>query len=183
MNLLQAYSFLNMITEGKDGYLDDYKKYIITHKANVSKFAGWLKKSLPEVFDNVDTAQFDAIIAEHDDSKYSEEEFIPYANFWANKHDEYIYDPEYEAAWEHHWMHNEHHPEHWLGNDMPYIYILEMLCDWGSFSIASGNYHELIDYYYNEAKDDDEKNLSENTKVIIEEILNKINFIISNGGE
>jgi hypothetical protein len=78
-------------------------------------------------------------------------------------------------------MNNEHHPEFWLGKDMPYIYILEMLCDWGSFSIAKGNMMELVDYYYTEARDDEEKNLSENTKIIIEEILDKIENIVKGG--
>jgi hypothetical protein len=75
-------------------------------------------------------------------------------------------------------MNNEHHPEFWLGEDMPYIYILEMICDWGSFSIKSGNKRELSDFYYNKAKDDEEKNLSDATKEIIEEILTKINSVL-----
>ena len=80
-------------------------------------------------------------------------------------------------------MHNEHHPEYWLGQDMPLIYILEMLCDWGSFSIDKGNMSELIDFYYNEARDDDEKNLSDNTKLYIEEILDQFESVISAGEE
>jgi hypothetical protein len=61
---------------------------------------------------------------------------------------------------------------------MPYIYILEMLCDWGSFSIKSGDFRELFKFYYEKAKDDEEKNLSDNTKIIIEEILDKIKSVI-----
>jgi hypothetical protein len=56
-----------------------------------------------------------------------------------------------------------------------------MICDWGSFSMKSGDMNELSDFYFREARDDEEKNLSENTKIIIEEILEKINSII--GGE
>jgi hypothetical protein len=56
-----------------------------------------------------------------------------------------------------------------------------MLCDWGSFSIAEGNLEELLNFYYEEAKDDEEKNLSENTKKIIEDILSKIENIIKGG--
>ena len=65
--------------------------------------------------------------------------------------------------------------------DLPepvYIYILEMICDWGSFSIASGNMKELSDFYYNKAIDDPEKNLSDATKEIIHDILIKIDSII-----
>ena len=178
MNFINAISALSLINEGGADYQKEYKNYIYAHKSRVKQYADWLKKNLPELFDGsflpVDIDAFNEVIAEHDDSKFSEEEFEPYAYFWYNDKDHYEYDPEYEAAWEHHWMNNEHHPEHWLGQDMSYIYILEMLCDWGSFSIARGNMNELIEYYYEEARDDDEKNLSNNTKKIIEEILSKI---------
>ena len=178
MNLLQAYQFLNMVTEGLDGYLEENEKYIEEHRANVKKFADWLVENLPELFDGCDLDTFYEVIDEHDDSKYSEEEFEPYAQKWFGNGEKSL---AYEEAWKHHWMNNEHHPEHWFGEDMPYIYILEMICDWGSFSIKSGNFRELSDFYYTKAKDDEEKNLSENTKMIIEEILDKINSVL--GGD
>jgi hypothetical protein len=165
---------LDTITEGGADYQKEYKNYIINHKRRVTQFADWLKKNLPELFEEPGLEDFDAVIAEHDESKFTEPEFEPYARFWFNDDEHYDYDPEYEAAWEHHWMNNEHHPEYWNGNDMPYIYILEMICDWGSFGVQKGDYKELISFYYNKARDDEEKNLSENTKKIIEEILSKI---------
>ena len=171
MNLLQAFKFLDMVTEDLDGYQEEYKNYIEEHKERVEQFAEWLKENLPELFDNIDIELFDEVIQEHDDSKFSEEEFEAYAqHFYGNKKNDF----EFEEAWKHHWTNNEHHPEFWLGEDMPYIYILEMICDWGSFSIASGNIKELSDFYFTKAKDDEEKNLSDNTKNIIEEILSKI---------
>lgn len=175
MNLLQAYQFLNMVTEDLDGYLEENKKYIEEHKANVKQFADWLVENLPELFEGCDIETFYEVIEEHDDSKFSEEEFEPYAQKWFNNSGK---TPEYEAAWKHHWLNNEHHPEFWLGEDMPYIYILEMLCDWGSFSIKSGDFRELSDFYYTKAKDDPEKMLSDNTKIIIEEILSKIDSVL-----
>ena len=180
MNLLQAFKFLDMVTEDLDGYQEENKKYIEEHKANVRKFADWLLENLPELFDNIDLELFNEMIDEHDDSKFSEEEFEPYAQKWFGDGQK---TPEYEEAWKHHWTNNEHHPEFWLGEDMPYIYILEMLCDWGSFSMKSGDLNELSDFYFNEAKDDEEKNLSDNTKIIIEEILEKINSKISSDSE
>jgi hypothetical protein len=179
MNLLQAYKFLDTITEGKDAYLDKYKSYVLQHKERVGQFADWLKKNCPDVFEGVDLGHFDTMIKEHDESKFSEEEFVPYARFWYDDSEHYDYDPEYELAWEHHYMNNEHHPEYWDGEDMPYIYILEMLCDWGSFSIAKKDFKELSDYYYNEAKEDDEKNLSEATQEIIEDVLSRIDAVIA----
>ena len=175
MNLINAFGLLNMINEGGADYQKEYKTYVEEHKDRVRQFAEWLRGKLPEVFDGVDFDIFNELIQEHDDSKFSEPEFEPYAqHFYGDKKNDF----EYEEAWRHHWTHNEHHPEFWLGEDMPYIYILEMLCDWGSFSIASGNMKELSDFYFNKARDDEEKNLSENTKIIIEEILEKINSVI-----
>ena len=180
MNFINAMAALSMINESATDYQEEYKKYIIDHKARVKKFADWLKENLPEVFNDVDMNAFDEVIAEHDDSKFGEEEFEPYAERFYNNGEEGF---EFEQAWEHHWLTNEHHPEHWLGEDMPYIYILEMLCDWGSFSIDKGDLHELIDYYYEQACDDEEKNLSDNTKFIIEEILEKIESVIEGGND
>lgn len=181
MNFINALHALSMITEGQEDYQEKYKQYVLAHKERVKKFSIWLQRNLPEIFNDIDINVFNELINEHDDSKFSEAEFEPYANFWYNDSDHYDYDPEYEAAWEHHWMNNEHHPEYWLGQDMPYIYILEMLCDWGSFGIANGNILELVDYYHSEARDDDEKNLSANTKKIIEEILEQIKIASRKG--
>ena len=176
MNLINAFGLLNMIREDLDDYQEEYKNYILEHKANVKKFADWLVENLPELFtEATDVETFYEIIEEHDDTKWSEEEFEPYAQRW---HGEGVKTPEYEEAWKHHWMHNEHHPEFWLGEDMPYIYILEMLCDWGSFSIDKGDLRELSKYYYDNAKDDKEKNLSDATKEIIEDILTKIDSVL-----
>lgn len=177
MNLINAFGLLNMINESKTDYLEENEKYINEHKDNVRQFAEWLRGRLPELFDNIDLDLFNELIQEHDDSKFSEEEFEPYAQKWFNNSGKTI---EYEAAWKHHWMNNEHHPEFWLGEDMPYIYILEMICDWGSFSIKSGDFHELSKFYYEKAINDEEKNLSDNTKEIIEEILAKIDSVLDN---
>lgn len=176
MNLINAFGLLNMINEDLDDYQEEYKNYIIEHKANVKKFADWLVENLPELFtEATDTETFYELIEEHDESKWSEEEFEPYAQRWHGNKEKTF---EYEEAWKHHWMNNEHHPEYWLGEDMPYIYILEMICDWGSFGMKKGDLRELSDFYYNKAKDDEEKNLSDATKEIIEEILTKINSVL-----
>jgi hypothetical protein len=53
-----------------------------------------------------------------------------------------------------------------------------MICDWGSFSIDKGDMKELSDFYFNKAKEDPEKMLSDATKEIIEDILSKINSVI-----
>ena len=172
MNFLNAWGLLNAIREGLADYQEEYRKYIIEHKDRVTKFASWLKENCPEVFDSVDLNAFDEVIAEHDESKFSEEEFEAYAQYFYGTKDN---DFEFNEAWKHHYLNNPHHPEYWLGEDMPYIYILEMICDWGSFSIDKGDLKELSDFYYNKAENDPEKNLSDATKEIIHDLLIKIN--------
>lgn len=174
MNFINAIAALSMINEGGVDYQEEYRKYVINHKRRVKQFADWMKENLPEIFNEAGLDDFDELIDEHDESKFSEEEFDAYAQKWFNGSGKTL---EYEEAWKHHWQNNEHHPEYWLGEDMPYIYILEMLCDWGSFGIQKGDYKELISFYYSKARDDEEKNLSDNTKKIIEEILSKIEAI------
>ena len=172
MNFINAYQVLSTLAEGTEDYLARYKQYIIEHKQRVRKFADWLKDKCPEVFNGISLASFDDCIRKHDDSKFEEPEFEAYAKFWAEESDSW--DLEYDEAVEHHWTVNEHHPEHWFGSDMPLLYILEMICDWGSFYIEEGELSGLYDFYYNEAMDDEEKALSPKTKKIIEDILLKI---------
>ena len=175
MNLINTFRLLNAINEGAPDYQREYRDYVITHKERVEEFSKWLLENCPEVFEGVDVEVFKDLIKEHDESKYTEEEFEPYAQKWFGDGKKTF---EYEEAWKHHWMNNEHHPEYWLGEDMPYIYILEMICDWGSFSIASGNMKELSEFYFNKAKEDPEKNFSDATKEIIEDIISRIDSVI-----
>jgi hypothetical protein len=176
MNLLNAFNLLNAIQEGGADYQKENLDYINAHKERVEKFATWLLEACPELFEGVDEEVFLDLIKEHDESKFSEEEFEPYAQKWFGDGKK---TREYELAWEHHYMNNEHHPEYWDGEDMPYIYILEMICDWGSFSIDKGDMNELSDFYYNKAKADPEKNLSDATQEIVEDILERINSAIA----
>ncbi|WP_253298871.1 DUF5662 family protein [Paenibacillus barcinonensis] len=77
----------------------------------------------------------------HDLSKFYPQEFFPYAvKFYANQKDEDI-ELRWKNAWLHHQNHNKHHWEYWIVNrntrealPMPPKYIIEMVCDWRSFS-------------------------------------------------
>lgn len=175
MNLLNAFGLLNMIKEDLEDYQEKYRVSVEEHKERVKQFADWLVENLPELFDGFDLEDFYDIIEEHDESKFEEPEFDAYAQRWCGDGEA---GPAFDEAWKHHWMYNEHHPEFWLGEDMPYIYILEMLCDWGSFSIEKGDFRELSKFYYNKAKDDEDKMLSDATKEIIEDILDKIDSVL-----
>lgn len=155
---------------------EQYAAYVNEHKEYVKKAYEWLRENCLEIFDRIDESEFQQQIAEHDDSKFSDEEFEPYAQKWFGDGKK---TPEYEAAWEHHYKNNKHHPEYWEGKDMPNPHILEMLCDWLSFGLKANNPSEILDFYRSKAKDDPEKNLSEKTKAHIEEYLKVIEEAIN----
>ena len=102
------------------------------------------------------------ILKRHDESKFSRQEFMPYAYYFFNKDGtprdsapdvpfeeipgtDIQIEYNFTLAWKHHLQHNDHHWQHWiLRNDngktdilpMPYIYIHEMVADWMGASMA-----------------------------------------------
>ena len=55
--------------------------------------------------------------------------------------------------------------------DMPYEYIIEMICDWWAFSWRNGDLTEIFDWY---GKHKDYMKLSDKTRKTVEGILSKI---------
>ena len=57
---------------------------------------------------------------------------------------------------------------------MPENYVIEMICDWWSFSFKTGNLYEIFDWY--------EKHkgmvLHEKTRKLVEDTLNKIKKVL-----
>lgn len=95
----------------------EYCDYLEEHIKNVE----WAWKVLQEkckdfsfIYDDYVFNWIDSLIKEHDLSKFSQEEFIPYCQkFYPvvenNECVEYVF----KEAWEHHKTHNEHHWENW----------------------------------------------------------------------
>lgn len=86
----------------------------------------------------VTTALFQRAV-EHDYSKFSPEEFWPYAEALPRFEQTEYGSEEYKAccesikpAIEHHFEANRHHPEHFANgiNDMNLLDVIEMVCDW-----------------------------------------------------
>lgn len=95
---------------------------------------------------------------------------------------------EFNYAWLHHIHHNSHHWQYWvLQNDddgeevleMPYHYVVEMICDWWSFSWSKGNLDEIFEWY---EKHKDMK-LHPETRKLVEEILGRIKKELENEKE
>ena len=117
----------------------------------------------------------------HDQSKYDNEEQDAYDKyFYGNRSYEVVQNFNY--AWLQHIHKNPHHWQHWiLINDdsdlgivaleIPLNYIIEMICDWWSFSWRSGDLYEIFDWY---AKHRDGMQMNAISRRIVEDILNKI---------
>lgn len=161
-----------------------YDEYIEEHKKNVFKAFKWLNKNLPELFIDEKFKLDCGYLCEftHDLSKYDEDEYKAYDVYFYSGNRSYEVVQNFNKAWLAHIHNNPHHWQHWIlindnpdeGEiilDMPDKYIIEMICDWMSFSIAKGDLNELFNWY-NEHKD--YMKLSEYTRDHVNDVLNMI---------
>jgi len=152
----------------------EYNEYLSEHRRNVRRALNWLVHN-----DIVDTEMLGAFNI-HDESKDSEAEYGPY--------DRYFYgsgaQEEFDYAWLHHIHNNPHHWQYWLLHeddgdvkalDMPEKYLIEMICDWWSFSFKSGNLYEIFDWY---KEHKDSMILSKNTRKLVETYLDDLRFAL-----
>lgn len=161
-----------------------YDKYLTAHKGNVKRGYEWFKKYLPDIIaiagDNIET-----VIDGHDESKLSADEYNAYDAYFYGTNKSFSVIQEYDKAWLLHIHRNPHHWQYWvlIGDDdgtkpleIPYIYIIEMICDWWSFSWNKKSLFEIFDWY------EDHKNtmiMNSKTKIIVESILFRMKQILS----
>lgn len=148
----------------------EYTQYILDHIANVkSAFYKYGDRLCQEL--NINKMELEKNIYEHDMSKFSSEEFDAYRNYFYPYSNEEKDEDAFELAWEHHYKNNKHHPQYWCNNgkieDMPNIYIAEMLCDWQAMKMKFGGSN--YDYYMEER---DKKPFSEKTKNTLDRVIN-----------
>lgn len=132
----------------------EYCDYIEEHLLNVEKAWKILQekcKDMRFIYDDFVFWSIDEMIKNHDMSKMSLEEFIPYQQQffpvgekpdWAN--------PVFAAAWIHHKAENLHHWESWVGTPetTPYdneCHCVCMVADWMAMGMKLGGTAE--DYY------------------------------------
>ena len=168
----------------------EYDLYLSEHIENVRRAFYWIKKNIPEILDEpfmpykiFDTTDSCHIINSHDESKYDSMEYVGYDNyFYPQNGRSYQVMRTFEYSWLHHIHNNPHHWQHWiLINDDPDEgvmalemypeYIIEMICDWWSFSWKTGDLFSIFDWYENHK---DYMILHETTRKIVEEILAKM---------
>ena len=158
-----------------------YDQYLTEHRENVAMGFRWLCHNLPALVTPREKYEWQ-ICTNHDYSKNSPDEYLPYDAYFYGKSKSYEVVQNFNRAWLHHIHHNPHHWQHWvLINDEPgegeiildmdYIYILEMICDWWAFSWKKGNLYEIFSWY------DQHKaymKLSPKTRKTVEDILDQI---------
>ena len=161
----------------------EYDLYLEQHKKAVADGFYWIKKNLPELVIDIYGVDYEHQIAsDHDTSKTNLDEYVPYDLYFYGGNRSYQVVQDFNYAWLKHIHRNPHHWQYWvLNNDeptqgqiileMPYQYILEMICDWWAFSWRSGDQTEIFTWYDNHK---DYMKLGERTRVTVEDILARI---------
>lgn len=156
-----------------------YDNYLTEHKENVAKGFRWLQENIPEVIEDGFEWQ---ICFNHDASKTDPEEYDAYDAYFYGNNRSYSVVQNFKKAWLRHIHNNPHHWQHWIlindepkegmvVIDMPYIYVVEMICDWWSFSWTKGDLNEIFGWYEDRK---DYMKLSANTRKSVEYILGKM---------
>lgn len=122
-----------------------YDLYLQQHRLNVHKGFQWMLENLPELL--VDCVARQTEFA-HDVSKNEPNE---YGRYWV--------------------LINNNSKECEIALDLPYNYILEMVCNWWAFSWQKGNLNEIFNWYeeYKEYI-----KLSPKTRKTVDSILEKM---------
>ena len=151
-----------------------YDEYLYDHISNVRKAFEWLMEH-----DIIPKDTYIPNLNMHDESKRSAEEYDAYDKYFYGGNKSYKVVNSFNYAWLHHIHNNPHHWQYWVlqhddepeeALEIPFEYVLEMICDWWSFSFKSGNLYEIFDWY---EKHKDMK-LHKKTRKLVEEILEKI---------
>lgn len=144
----------------------EYDNYLETHRANVRKGYEWLRRHLSGAIHKsafVEGSDIELrICGRHDMSKDSIDEYWPYDMYFYGHAESEVMSKRVVSAFNKAWlMHIHKNPHHWqywvLINDDPaegvtcipmdYEYIIEMICDWWSFSWEKGDLFEIFNWY------------------------------------
>ena len=167
---------------------DKYNCYLQEHIENVRNGLDWMwehdiVKDYPDV-------------SQHDKSKYLDEEYEAYDDYFYGKEgkdedDISVINDCFDYAWLHHIHNNPHHWQYWLlyedNNDgkpkaleMEEKYVIEMIADWWSFSWAKGDLTEIFKWYDSHV---DKIILHKKTRKLVEDILSKMEKIFEDQQE
>lgn len=161
-----------------------YDEYLDQHRMDVIKAFNWLKNNLSYMFPEsiqTDSNPLKQLVYRHDLSKYSSCEYEAYKNYFYGTQRTKEIEDAFDKAWLHHIWCNPHHWQHWVLVDenplelkplpMPDIYVIEMICDWWSFSWKTNDLMEVFNWY------EDHKGgilLEHNTQEFVENFLSEM---------
>lgn len=144
----------------------EYDVYLQKHKENVYQGFKWMQENIPNVLQLEPTPTSRCfedlewqIKINHDSSKTHMDEYNAYDAYFYGGNRSYEVVQKFNKAWNNHIHKNEHHWQHWvLINDdpgegtitleMPHNYIIEMICDWWSFSWSQDKLEEIFNWYH-----------------------------------
>lgn len=160
-----------------------YDEYLTEHIGNVNKGLHWMLDNI-WLSQKEKSAIEDAMLHEHDASKYDAEEYEAYDKYFYGGNRSFKVVQDFNYAWLHHIHHNPHHWQYWVlleddpESEMPYKaleiplpYIFEMIADWWSFSWKNGNLFEIFNWY---ADHRGKQIIHPKSREIVEYILEKI---------
>ena len=132
----------------------EYDEYLKRHYSNVRKSYNWIKRSAPDILKG--DFDYSWFIDFHDDTKTIPDEYNAYDEYlFGNKKDKNV-ENRYRIAKLNHIHSNPHHWQYWILIDedlgvicteMPYPYIVEMVCNWWSRSWEEDDLWSIFDYY------------------------------------
>ena len=136
----------------------EYDSYLNQHIENVRKGFNWIVENLPNLIQKESIPNLELHIINHDDSKWTHDECDAYNAYFYGRNRSYKVVQEFNMAWLHHIHHNPHHWQYWIlindnpneGEiimDMPFKYMIEMICDWWAFSWKKGDLTEIFGWY------------------------------------
>ena len=165
-----------------------YLEYLNKHIECVQKAYDKLKIIIPDLFLGYDDEMIlktERHIKEHDSIKFSPQRLKIYGEHFMKKDDP----DEYNNVILEHIRCCPHHFQHWLvfysidkieAVEMTYDYIIEMICDWYSFSFFKNDDFELIKWYEFAR---DKMIFAPKTQKIVDDIILKIKEYLLKKGE
>ena len=163
----------------------EYDLYLEQHKGNVRKGFEWIRENLPEVLKLYYGPEGDLehqICYAHDYSKSEPDEYEAYDRYFYGGNRSYAVVQDFNYAWLRHIHYNPHHWQYWILRqddpnegeivlEIPVNYLIEMICDWWSFSWSKGDLREIFNWY---DQHKDYMKLGTKTRRTVEDILDKI---------
>lgn len=155
---------------------NEYYEYLRQHIGGVQRVWNEILSTVVAECYPEEWSACEEAIRNHDASKYEEAEFEPYCNYFYPTEDCPKDEVAFDRAWLHHQKVNPHHWQYWVlirdggelvPMDMPIPEIVNMCCDWHSFSAK--NPKSTAAAWYD--KNQDKMMLSENTTEVVTFLL------------